>query len=237
MPSAARGSNLLDKEFTIINPFREIATHESMVAQSCTTERLPAVLADRFRPQRSYFLSMPRNPLDRTGVHDGDWVALCADAEPCDGKIVVARLDSEVTLQRYRRVDEETADLRPESHNDAHAPRSIDGYVVGALMGRMFACAARQTRAPEHRAQLARPVNVDTSSESPSWWHGGATRSATRRLRAALAPSARETGEVGCPENTRTRDSTKQIAAEKRPTRSDNVRSVQARPRRPWNDR
>ena len=81
MPSAARGSNLLDKEFTIINPFREIATHESMAAQSRTTERLPAVLADRFRPQRSYFLSMPRNPLDRTGVHDGDLFAIRADPD------------------------------------------------------------------------------------------------------------------------------------------------------------
>lgn len=150
MSGAAREPNLLDKELTIIDPFREIATHESMAAQSRTTERLPAVLANRFRPQRSYFLSMPRNPLDRTGVHDDDLVAIRADAEPCDGKIVVARLDNEVSLKRYRRVDEETVELRPESHNEAHALRRIDlskedlhtdGYVVGALMGGMFDCA------------------------------------------------------------------------------------------------
>ena len=45
---------------------------------------------------------------------------------------------------------EETVEHRPESHNDAHAPRRIDlskeelridGYVGDALMGEKFACA------------------------------------------------------------------------------------------------
>ena len=150
MSGAARGPNLLDEELTIIDPFREIATHETMAAQSRTTERLPAVLANHIRPRPSYFLKVRGDLMDHTGLHDGDLVAIRAEAEPCDGKIVVARLDNEVSLKRYRRVDEETVELRPESHNDAHALRRIDlskedlhtdDYVVGTLMGGMFDCA------------------------------------------------------------------------------------------------
>ena len=65
-------------------------------------------------------------------------VAIRANAEPCNGKIVVVRLDNEITLKRYRRIDEQTVELRPESHNEARTARRIylshdelhiDGYV------------------------------------------------------------------------------------------------------------
>jgi len=151
MPDTQRGIRLLDQDLPVIEPLGEIAAGEPIVAQSRTAERLPAVLADLFRPRPSYFLKVRGDSMNRTGLHDGDLVAIRADAEPCDGKIVVARLDNEVTLKRYRRVDQETVDLCPESHNEAHEVRRIDlaheelhidGYVVGALMGGMFECAS-----------------------------------------------------------------------------------------------
>ena len=87
--------------------------------------------------------------MSRARLHDGDLVAICADAEPCEGKIVVARIENEATLKRLRRINAKTVELRPESHNDAHRPRRIDlsqedlhidGYVVGALIGGVFEC-------------------------------------------------------------------------------------------------
>ena len=133
----------------MIESLGEIAAGEPIVARSRTTERLPAVLADRFRPRPSYFLTVRGDSMNRTGLHDGDLVAVRADTEPCDGKIVVARLDNEVTLKRYRLVDVNTVELCPESHNEAHVAQRIDlakeelhidGYVVGALIGGAFAC-------------------------------------------------------------------------------------------------
>ena len=111
---------------------------------------IPADIADHFRPRPSYFLTVRGDSMNRTGLHDGDLVAIRADAEPCDGKIVVARLDNEVTLKRLRRIDSQTVELCPESRNEAHMPRRVDlarenfhldGYVVGALIGGAFACA------------------------------------------------------------------------------------------------
>ena len=151
MPSAACGPHPLDEELTIIDPFRDIATHEFMVAQSRAAEHLPAVIADRFRPRPAFFLVVRGDSMDRTGLHDSELVAIRAEAEPCEGKVIVARLDNEVTLKHYRRVDEETVELRPESHNEEHAPQRvdlakdelhIDGSVVGALIGGVFECTA-----------------------------------------------------------------------------------------------
>ena len=147
MPDTQRGIRLLDRDLPVIEPLGEIAAGEPIVAQSRTTERLPAVIADHFRPRPSYFLTVRGDSMDKTGLHDGDLVAIRTDAEPSDGKIVVARVDNEVTLKRLHRLDAETVELCPESNNAAHEPRRvdltkdalfIDGYVVGALMGGMF---------------------------------------------------------------------------------------------------
>ena len=150
MPDTQPGIRLLDRDLPVIEPRGEIAAGEPIVAQERTIESVPAVIADRFRLHPSYFLTDRGDSMERAGLRDGDMVAIRADAEPCDGKIVVARLDNEVTLKRYRRIDEKTVELCPESHKEAHAPRRIDlasedlhidGYVVGALMGGMFECA------------------------------------------------------------------------------------------------
>ena len=82
--------------------------------------------------------------MDRTGLRDGDLVAIQAMPEAVYGQIVVARLDDEVTLKRFIRTGDHHVELRPESHNEEHQPiivdlsrsdLSIDGIAVGALIG------------------------------------------------------------------------------------------------------
>ena len=50
MPDTQRGIRLLDRDLPVIEPLGEIAAGEPIVARSRTTERLPAVIADHFRP-------------------------------------------------------------------------------------------------------------------------------------------------------------------------------------------
>ena len=61
--------------------------------------------------------------------------------------VVVARLEGEVTLKRYHRVDERHVVLKPKSTNPEHTPIRIDlktdafeivGVAVGALIGDGF---------------------------------------------------------------------------------------------------
>ena len=83
MPSAACGPHALDKKLTIFDAIREGATHESMVAQSRTAERVPA---DRFQAQQSHFLSMPRNLLlpDRDSI---SWALRARGVTDCSPKL------------------------------------------------------------------------------------------------------------------------------------------------------
>ena len=137
-----RGIRLLDEDLPVIEPLGEIAAGEPVVAESRTTESLPAAVAERFRPRPSYFLTVRGDSMDRYGLHDGDLVAVCAGGDACDGKIVVARIDNEVTLKCLVRLNAREVELRPESHNRTHrATRinlertalDIDGFVVGAV--------------------------------------------------------------------------------------------------------
>ena len=141
-PRKQRAIKLLDDELPVVEPLGEIAAGEPIIAPSRTTKSLPLVVAEQFSPSPDYFLRVRGNSMNRV-VNDGDLVAIRADATECEGKIVVARIEGEVTLKRLRRIDAQTVELRPESTNPEHQPRridvsredlQIDGYVVGALL-------------------------------------------------------------------------------------------------------
>ena len=83
---------------------------------------------------------------ERTGIRDGDVVAIRATPKAKNGDVVVARFGEKVTLKRFVRIDKRRVELRPDSHNSEHEPiridlakhiLDIDGVAVGALIGRL----------------------------------------------------------------------------------------------------
>ena len=84
--------------------------------------------------------------MDRTGLRDGDVVAIRATPEAKNGNVVVVRIGDEVTLKRFVRLDARHVELQPDSHNPEHEPIAIDlakhiphidGVAVEALIGRL----------------------------------------------------------------------------------------------------
>ena len=84
--------------------------------------------------------------MDRTGLRDGDVVAIRKTTVAETGQVVVARFGDEVTLKRFVRIDERHVELHPESYNTAHKVEKldlakhileIDGVVVGALIAEL----------------------------------------------------------------------------------------------------
>ena len=111
-----------------------------------SAHREPSAVTDRFSPTPDYFLTMRGDSMDRTGLRDGDLVAIRATPEACNGDVVVARFGDEVTLKRFVRLDARRVELRPGSHNPEHETIEIDlakhilhidGVAVGALIGRL----------------------------------------------------------------------------------------------------
>ena len=108
------------------------------------TARLPRSARELFRPPSDYFLDVRGDSIDRLGLRTGTVVVVKAQQVAGNGDVVVARLDEEVTLKRFLRVDERRVDLRPESTNPEHKTIAIDlkttelhidGVAVGALLG------------------------------------------------------------------------------------------------------
>jgi DNA polymerase V len=74
------------------------------------------------REASTFFVRVAGHSMRKAGIHDGDLLVVDRAVEPTDGAIVVAALDGELTVKRYRE-HEGKPYLVPE--NDDHAPLPI----------------------------------------------------------------------------------------------------------------
>ena len=153
-----RGIRVLDEAVPLVRPLAEVAAGTPIdvrcsasesphfVCDAHIVERVPAAIAHRFRPRPDYLLTVRGDSMDRTGLRDGDIVAIHRTPEAQSGQVVVARFGDEVTLKRFVRIDERHVELRPESHNPIHRVMKLDlakhilqieGIAVGALIGEL----------------------------------------------------------------------------------------------------
>lgn len=96
------------------------------------------------------YMRIPSEEMDRAGLPKGGIVALRRSYDPPsaqaveDGEVVAARIQDDVVLARYHRLDERTVELRPESNNPNLEPlrfdtRTDDMEVIGVVIGRVLA--------------------------------------------------------------------------------------------------
>ncbi len=92
-----------------------------------------------FSPRADYLLRVRGMSMRDIGILDGDLLAVHRIPEARDGQIVVARLEEEVTVKRYRRRGHrvtllpENPDFRPIEVDLRHQPLVIEGIGVGVL--------------------------------------------------------------------------------------------------------
>ena len=141
-----RGIRIFEAELPLVQAIGEVAAGTPIVAEEHIIQRVPAVIAEQFRPKPDYLLKVVGDSMDATGLCEGDVVAVRKTASAESGQVVVARFGDDVTLKRLIRINERNIDLRPESHNKAHKVMKldlakhivdIDGVVVGALIGEL----------------------------------------------------------------------------------------------------
>ena len=145
-PGSPRNIRLLkdDLPLTVAGP---IAAGEPILADERVTARIPRAMADWFPHRPDFFLRVQGNSMNKLGLVTGTVIAVKAQPVAENGDVVVARLEDEVTLKRYVRLDERRIELHPESTNPDHQPIRIDlehdpfeiaGVAVGALIGDGF---------------------------------------------------------------------------------------------------
>jgi len=92
-----------------------------------------------FRPRPHYLLQVHGMSMKNAGILDGDLVAVHRTPEVRSRQIVVARLDDEVTVKRYRQEGKivwlmpENADFEPIRIDLAEQAVIIEGVVVGVV--------------------------------------------------------------------------------------------------------
>lgn len=151
LPNKTRSIRLLNEDLPLVGPLAEVAAGTPILCEENIVERLPAAIAERFRPRADYLLTVRGDSMSRTGLREGDIAAIHRTTSAESGQVVVARFGDEVTLKRFVRINERHVELRPESHNPAHEVMKldlakhileIDGIAVGALIGRLHDTAA-----------------------------------------------------------------------------------------------
>ncbi len=92
-----------------------------------------------FTPAADYFLRVRGNSMTGVGILDGDLVAVHRTGEARKGQIVVARLDDEVTVKRYRPARggawlvPENPEMEPIWVRPGERQFLIEGVVVGVI--------------------------------------------------------------------------------------------------------
>lgn len=64
--------------------------------------------------------------MDRRSLISSTLIAMNGDTDPRNGDVVVAQIEDEVTLKRFRRKSRREVELRSESTNAVHMPMRID---------------------------------------------------------------------------------------------------------------
>lgn len=120
LPGASRGIRLVDGGGLPV--VGRVAAGSPILAQEHIEGRYQ-IDAALFAPRADYLVRVCGMSMKEAGILDGDLLAVHRSAEARTGQVVVARLDDEVTVKRFRKRGH-TVELLPENPN--FAPIVVD---------------------------------------------------------------------------------------------------------------
>ncbi|MDY0248833.1 MAG: transcriptional repressor LexA [Pseudomonas sp.] len=146
IPGASRGLKIIesmddaelaanDNELPIIG---RVAAGEPILAQQ-HIESSCAVSPDLFRPRADYLLQVRGMSMKDIGILDGDLLAVHITNEARNGQVIVARIDDDVTVKRYKREGStvwllpENSDFEPIKVDLKTQNLTIEGLSVGVI--------------------------------------------------------------------------------------------------------
>jgi len=140
LAGSSRGIRLKDilREQLGLPLIGRVAAGKPILAEEHIVDHL-RVDAALFQPKPHYLLKVVGMSMKDAGILDGDLVAVHRTAEVRNRQIVVARLENEVTVKRYRQQGSiawllpENPEFEPIRVDLAHEPLLIEGVVVGVL--------------------------------------------------------------------------------------------------------
>jgi repressor LexA len=137
VPGSSRGIRLLEEDYGLPVVGR-VAAGDPILAEQ-NIEDYCQVDADTFHPAADYLLRVRGDSMRDVGILNGDLLAVHRTARVESGQIVVARLEDEVTVKRFRqrgaivRLMPENPDYEPIRVDLREQELVIEGLAVGIL--------------------------------------------------------------------------------------------------------
>ncbi|AKX46397.1 LexA family transcriptional regulator [Thiopseudomonas alkaliphila] len=150
IPGASRGIRIIEDELTAapdlslaLNDHElpiigQVAAGQPILAQE-HIETTCAISPDFFKPKADYLLRVKGSSMQDIGILDGDLLAVHKTQQAKNGDIVVARIDNEVTVKRFKREGNtvwliaENQDFAPIEIDLSHEELVIEGLSVGVI--------------------------------------------------------------------------------------------------------
>ena len=146
-PRMDRGIQLLREGTPVFDPHQlpEVAAGTPILAdERNAVMRVQEDLARQIHPQADFYLVIRGDSMSCVGYQTGDIIAVRRTPDASEGEIVVARIESDITVKCFHRTAADRIELQPRSSNPEHQPIVIDdqttdweivGVVVGAMTG------------------------------------------------------------------------------------------------------
>ncbi len=115
-----------------------VAAGEPILAEEHIEDHI-AMPGSVFQPPADYLLRVSGDSMRDIGILDGDLLAVHRVEEARNGQVVVARLNDEVTVKRFKKKGRhvwlmpENGDFEPIEVDLANEPLSIEGLAVGVI--------------------------------------------------------------------------------------------------------
>lgn len=140
VPGASRGIRLPETNNPGIPIVGRVAAGNPILAQE-NIEDYCQLKPEFFSPPADYFLRVHGDSMVDIGIHDGDLLAVHRTEQARNGQIIVARINDEVTVKRFKRhtssvhvqLIAENPDYEPIEVNLKDDNFSIEGLSVGIL--------------------------------------------------------------------------------------------------------
>ena len=121
VPGTSRGLRLpADEGLPVVG---RVAAGSPLLAQE-HIEEMCRIPPDLFRPAADFLLRVEGDSMVDAGILDGDLLAVRKSPEATNGAIVVARIDDDVTVKRFRRKSRSKVLLEAENQN--YEPIEVD---------------------------------------------------------------------------------------------------------------
>ena len=133
-----------DGEVPLIAAIGEIQHDEPLRADDRIMDRIAGALVDRFAPRPDYVLLLATKELTALGLERDDLVAVRETSDAPDGAVAVGRLDTEITVGKYRRESRKYIELTRLARDGTPRARrinlnlhdfTVEGMAVGAIRG------------------------------------------------------------------------------------------------------